>query len=154
MPFSTKIEINKRRSEVAKMYLMGMFQYQIAAKVGVTQGQVSQDLKELNKAWAAGALDDISEAKARELAKLDLIEAEAWDAWQRSKGKTVKRSAEKKGSKKTLEKLEETENVGDPRYLSQVENCIKGRCQLLGLTDTAITINNVNIQPKEWVSSK
>ncbi len=154
MPFSTKFEINQRRAEVAKMYLMGMYQSEIAKKVGVTQSQISQDLKMLNKAWIAGAQDDISEAKAREVAKLDLIEAEAWDAWVRSKEKTVKRSAEKKGERKTLEKLEETENVGDPRYLAQVERCVQGRCQLMGMMDTAITINNVNISPIEWVKTR
>ena len=134
---------------------MGMAQIDIAVAVGVTPAQITNDIQQTRKRWLSENLQMMTEQKAQELAKLDLLEAEAWDAWQNSKKPTIKKSHGKgrlkaKG-KGAWEKVEEITSSGDPRFLSQVENCIKGRCLLLGLTDTAITINNVNIQPKEWV---
>jgi hypothetical protein len=133
---------------------MGMAQIDIAVKVGVVPGQITNDIQMTRKKWLSENMEMMTEQKARELAKLDLLEAEAWDAWQNSKKPTKKKYIEHYRKKLTLEKETETTTAGDPRFLSQVENCIKGRCQLLGLTDTAITINNVNISPIEWVKTR
>lgn len=148
------ITIEKRRNEVIRLYLMGMAQIDIAVEVGVTPAQITNDIQQTRKKWLSENLAMMSEQKARELAKLDLLEAEAWDAWQNSKKPIKKKHTEHYREKLTLKKETEIQTSGDPRFLSQVENCIKGRCQLLGLTDTAITINNVNISPIEWVKTR
>lgn len=154
MAQNNKVTIEKRRNEVIRLYLMGMAQIDIAVAVGVCPGQITNDIQQTRKKWLSENMEMMTEQKARELAKLDLLEAEAWDAWQNSKNPIKKKHTEHYRKKLTLEKETETESSGDPRFLSQVENCIKGRCQLLGLTDTAITINNVNISPIEWVKTR
>ena len=52
------------------------------------------------------------ELKRRQLSKLDLLEREAWDGWERSK---------------------QTGHAGDPRMLLMVLRCVERRCQILGL---------------------
>lgn len=158
MPQNNKVTIEKRRNEVIRLYLMGMAQIDIAVKVGVVPGQITNDIQMTRKKWLSENSTMMTEQKGKELAKLDLLEAESWDAWQKSKGPIIKKShgkgRTKAKGKGAWEKIEEIETAGDPRFLSQIESCIKGRCQLLGLTDTAITINNVNISPIEWVKTR
>jgi hypothetical protein len=148
------VVVEQRRNEVIRLYLMGMAQIDIAVEVGVTPAQITNDIQRTRKRWLSENMEMMTEQKGQELAKLDLLEAEAWDAWQNSKKPIKKKHTEHYRKKLTLEKETEVTTVGDPRFLSQIESCIKGRCQLLGLTDTAITINNVNISPIEWVGSK
>lgn len=150
MAQNKRFVIEQRRSEVVRLYLMGMPQYKIAAEVGVSVAQITNDVQQIRKKWAAENLERMTEHKAQELAKLDLLEQTAWEAWEKSKGPLKRTKSETYANKKTWTKTDEVESAGDPRFLSQIENCIKGRCQLLGITDPAITINNVNIQPKEW----
>lgn len=76
--------ILSRRTKVAKLYLLGKTQYEIAKEVRCSQGTVGNDLAALREEWLASALLDFGEAKARELARIDNLEAEAWDAWYRS----------------------------------------------------------------------
>ncbi|MDD3077442.1 MAG: HTH domain-containing protein [Proteiniphilum sp.] len=72
-----KTEINNRRKLVAQYTLNRLDQTDIAEKLGVTQGTISNDLKALNKQWLEAAQDDISQIKARELAELDFMELDA-----------------------------------------------------------------------------
>lgn len=72
-----KTEINNRRKLVAQYTLNRLDQTEIAEKLGVTQGTISNDLKALNKQWLEAAQDDISQIKARELAELDFMELDA-----------------------------------------------------------------------------
>jgi hypothetical protein len=76
--------ILSRRTKVAKLYLLGKTQYEIAREVGCSQGTVGNDLSALREEWLASALLDFGEAKARELARIDNLESEAWAAWYRS----------------------------------------------------------------------
>jgi transcriptional regulator with XRE-family HTH domain len=78
-------EVLSRRAEVARRYLQGEMQEQIAQSFGVTQGQISQDLKAIRAAWLASAVRDFDALKAQELAKIDAVEREYWLAWERSK---------------------------------------------------------------------
>ena len=113
MPFSKKEEIIKRRSLVAEMYLKGYFQADIAKKLGVTQQQVSQDLKVIYKNWKNSAVRNFDELKDRELVKIDNLETTYWQAWEGSK---------KEGS-----------SVGDARFLQGIQWCVAKRCEILGV---------------------
>jgi hypothetical protein len=56
-------------------------------------------------------MDDLLTARGEALAKLDLVYAEAWDAWERSKA----------------------QGAPDPGHLQTAARCVEIRCQLLGL---------------------
>jgi hypothetical protein len=140
-----------RREEVAQRYLRGENQYQIAEVVGVTQQQVSLDLKAIREAWLQSAIRDFDEAKSEQLAKIDVIEAEAWQAWERSRQPrevTLTEQTEgERGSRKASVRREG--RAGDPRFLERVQKCIEQRCTILGFgTPAASTVVNLQVNIK------
>jgi hypothetical protein len=138
-----------RRQKVAALYLQGKTQWDIARLVNVSQGTVSNDLAAIREDWLASALRDFDSKKAEELAKLDRLEAEAWEAWQRSKedAETVRKKSEQvrtsegrgKNQRSTLVpvkvvmELTKKGQAGDPRFLEQVRWCVETRLKLMGL---------------------
>jgi transcriptional regulator with XRE-family HTH domain len=133
-------EVLSRRAEVARRYLQGEMQEQIAQSFGVTQGQISQDLKAIRAAWLASAVRDFDALKAQELAKIDAVEREYWLAWERSKkdkeisvqeGGEVDPQTRKPRIKKVVMRKEG--QAGNPAFLAGVLTCIERRCSILGL---------------------
>lgn len=74
-----------------------------------------------------------------ELARLNRIEAEMWDAWESSKA--MRRRTKIKGgtieggqvSGGTLSERQMEEMFGNPQYLKLVLDCVDRRCRLLGI---------------------
>ena len=133
-------EVLSRRAEVARRYLQGEMQEQIAQSFGVTQGQISQDLKAIRAAWLASAVRDFDALKAQELAKIDAVEREYWLAWERSKkdkeisvqeGGEVDPQTRKPRIKKVVMRKEG--QAGNPAFLAGVLTCIERRCAILGI---------------------
>lgn len=138
----SKSEIEKHRRRISELYLKGMLQEDIAAEIGISQPTVSRDLKAIQKVWQKETLYDFNEAKARELERIDILEREYWQAWQRScedaetvkqKGKPVTDEAGRVTP--TTDRMERTVKgqVGDPRFLQGVQWCITQRCKILGI---------------------
>ncbi len=144
-------ELERDRRNISELYLKGFTQAYIAEKLGISQPTVSRDIKVLQAQWRDSALMNINEAKQRELERLDILERTYWDAWDRSKGEvktTTRKGVAKvpkavKGAEVDEKALpapmsqEVTEHietqVGDPRYLAGVMNCIERRCSILGI---------------------
>ena len=126
-----ELALRHRRKQVAALYLRGQSQRDIAQQLGVHQAQVSRDLKVLHQEWRASALQDFDARKARELAKIDELEREAWQAWKRSQEPLEITKASSDGSSKKVEKTQK-EQCGDPRFLQIVDHCIRRRCDILG----------------------
>lgn len=132
-----------RRQEVSKLYLTGKSQPEIAAHFGVNQSTISRDLEVLRKSWLNSALMDFNTARAQELAKIDALEREYWDAWRRSQEDNETRTTRAKSSPSDRDNpnastdLEATTRIeaqaGDPRFLQGIQWCIERRCNLLGL---------------------
>lgn len=76
--------IMERRNRVADLYLKGLTQSKIAELEGVTQPCIHNDLKAIRKQWVSETLTNFDEIQARELAKIDNLETQAWKAWERS----------------------------------------------------------------------
>jgi hypothetical protein len=127
----------KRRHEVEILYLQGLSQHAIAAKYNVDRSQISRDLKWIQQWWFANTDFEIKKHKIEALKKLDLLERTAWDAWERSMEDAERRKASQRGAVRTAEQVTEGQ-VGDPRFLQQVERCIKMRLGIIGIaTDSA-----------------
>jgi predicted transcriptional regulator len=132
-----------RRKTVADMYLRGKTQHEIGRHVGVSQAQISRDLAAVREEWRQSAIASLDEAKARELAKVDALEATAWEAWERScrdaetlHAETTKGRATKDGAPlPDLSRQAKTVKgqAGDPRFLERVAWCVERRCKILGL---------------------
>jgi len=121
-----------RLEKIGRLYLQGETQQAIAQELGVSQPTVSIDLKELRSRWRQSAIRDFDEAIAQELAKIDLVEREYWEQWERSKQVRLTRRNEKSGEAVKEITIEEA-GLGNPRYLDGVMSCIDRRCRLLGL---------------------
>ena len=132
----TEFQREKDLQQTARLYLHGWTQASIAAKLKVSQRQISYDLRTLRGRWLESSLIDIDTVKARELARIDELERTYWQAWRRS----LKAAQETiKASRKTEEvtsieaRTKETERLGDPRYLAGIQWCIEKRCDIFGL---------------------
>lgn len=139
-----KVEIAERRPKVAALYLAGKVQTEIAAELGVDQATVSRDLKALQKEWSEQALRDLDQAKAEQLAKIDRLEREYWDAWAASQGEQTATSKKlvRDGEKEKAEASTRVEvQPGDPRFLAGVQWCIEQRCKILGV-NAAVEVKN------------
>lgn len=122
------------------MYLQGMTQMKIAEEIGVTQAIISKALAICREEWKEKAAMNIDELKQRELAKIDMLELEYWEAWKRSQESVETQRSKivglesKAPQPKRLERTVTTENhIGDPRYLSGIQWCITKRCEILGI---------------------
>lgn len=69
-----QVELDKRRQQVAQLYLRKMNQQAIADTLGVHRSTVSRDICYLQKKWQKLAMADIEIRKSRELAELEEME--------------------------------------------------------------------------------
>jgi hypothetical protein len=145
MSQNSKFEISKRRQQVAEYRLQGMANFEIAELVHVSPSQISRDLKCISKEWAKERIEDINQIKEKELHKLDLIEKRAWKSWERSCDVKTKKSMKKKGTafkeetgktkivgNDSEQTFTEEQQIGDPRYMTIILDCIAKRSKILG----------------------
>jgi len=162
MPQNNKHIINERRHRVSKFYLEGLPQFKIAEQVGVSQGQISRDLKHLSQQWQESAMVNIDRIKARELAKLDELERRYYEGWNRSlKTQKVKKERETDSDGKITREtsIERKKLIGDYHFLDGILKCVHRRAELLGLdapSKRAIDVNAnleglVDMLPEEKV---
>ena len=101
--------------------------------------QIFWDLKVIYKEWREQRSEFIEEKMELELAKLDKIETECWEAWERSKEgrrKTVIDGGELNQAGMSGGRLREREvetTFGDTRFLDIIQKCMERRAALLGL---------------------
>lgn len=136
MSLTREVKVAARRRDVADLYLQGYKQVEIAAKHRVSQQMISLDLQHIQREWLKSSMMDFNEAKSRELARIDRLEREYWQAWQRSLTEQVKTSKRAKESSKDSSKeageLRES-RTGDERFLAGVRWCIEQRLKIFGV---------------------
>lgn len=98
----------ERQVRVAELYARGWGQQEIAHIVGVALKTVHEDLKRVKARWLEAANVAISEQKARLLDRIDWMETEAQEAWEKSKQDAEQ---EKVTVEKALRKVEVKENI-------------------------------------------
>ena len=129
---------------IGELYLKGWRQVDIAAELHIAQGTVSKALKILQVEWRKEAIADIDEMKSRELAKIDSLERTYWTAWERSTQDAQTQTKRMKGRghgganaamvADEMEQIDQTRGqAGEPRFLAGVLECIRRRCELLGI---------------------
>ncbi len=130
-------QLEKDRAIEADMYCRGATQVEIAARVGMSVGAIKNDLKVILAHWRESQLVDMDDAKARELARIDHLEREYWEAWDKSRTtktrtRTARTDSEERGKTDVAEVVSE-EAVGDSTFLRGVQWCIEQRVKILGL---------------------
>ena len=133
-----ELRIESRRLKAAELYLRGLRSLtRIAQELGVDKSQISRDFKHIRKQWRETYVDDLNQAKQEELARIAEIEHKAWQAWDRScqHAETMEVTGTSQAGKGKPEKVRKVtkEQAGDPRFLAIVLDCVKQRCEILGL---------------------
>lgn len=123
----------QRRADVARLYLTGIPQSEIARQLDCNQATVSRDLSALRTEWLQSALRDFDAHRAQELARIDEVEREAWDGWRGSREDAITLMEEEGGKDGGRTRRTVVGQAGDPRFLDQVQKCIQQRRELLGL---------------------
>ena len=132
MKRSTKTRLHERRREVSNYALKGWTQAAIARQMNVPPATVSRDLAAMRESWREFPIYDFHKARLEQLQKIDLVEAEAWAAWQRSQ--EAQRSASLSHGKTGEQSRSSLKHqYGDPRFLGEVSRCIAQRSHLIGL---------------------
>lgn len=138
---------------IAKMYVRGRTQMDMATELGVSQGQISSDLKRVLKKWEEERIHDIDRYKNEQLVRINTIEEEMWTAWEKSKiTKKIVVTKQKSGEMKddidphTGKKIkvqadqywragttEEEPVSGDMQYMNGIMWCVQERAKIIGL---------------------
>ena len=119
----------------------------------------------LKKEWLDNRLSAVDEWVAKELAKIDLVEVEAWEAWSQSKKdrqksfqKTSYHGEPKEGQTPKIKGVEATKTTevsdGNAEFLKIVQWCIDKRLEIIGFGKLNINIQNNNVSVENRVSSK
>ena len=111
-------------------------QAEIGRHLGLSRQQVGYDLAAVRREWLRCAVADFDARRAEELARVDRLGREYWDAWEASKRErqtsTTEQTTDADGERLRAG-IRKAEQTGDPRYLYGVERCIEQRAKLLGL---------------------
>ncbi len=121
---------------IARLYLKGIYQTDIAEELGISVPTVKRDLAKVRHDWLESSLRDFDALKAEQLAKIDTIEAAAWEMWTRSCEVQVRTSEQDIKAARFPGcniKTDRMIGTGDPRYLQTALQCVERRCKLLGL---------------------
>lgn len=101
-----QLTIAERQLEVARHYVAGYVQAEIAARVGVSQQQVSKDIEEVKRRWREMSTITLMEHRAKALDSVDRMEQQCNEAWEKSK-------ADAETKKVTVEKVMRLEEVNE-----------------------------------------
>lgn len=121
-----------RLHKVAAMRLAGMTQYEIAAKLGISQTSVWRDLHEISQAWIRGGLVGVDAVRAVEVARMERLIALAMSGYQRST-QDKQRTKQIDGGRKGGRTETTTEGqAGNPGFLRVIKECSERIAALLG----------------------
>lgn len=137
-PKRTKQEHARDLQFIQDLYMKGKTHWQITQALNakfypnnpLDRRMVSYDIQKLVEEWKKRSVSEISERKTIELEKIDNLEREYWDAWERSKD-PAKTATQRAGD------ITQTvrDSDGDPRFLQGVQWCIERRIKLFGLDE-------------------
>jgi len=105
---------------IARMYLEGYSQTEIAAKFGVTQQQISRDIASMRESWTEEAKRELHEATTELVLQTRSVRKEAWEAWRGGDGevdflnailKTIEAEGKLRGAYTNKHEVSGTQNV-------------------------------------------
>lgn len=145
-----QIELDRR--DIALLYVQGYSIRDVWKKFNETREYnlayttVANELQNIREMWINHYLDEYDANLAKELAKIDNLEARAWEEWERSRrdleeaeqwekehtgtnvtGKVVQTQKSKNTRVKKIKR------EGNVEYMRTIQWCIQQRCRILGL---------------------
>ena len=157
----TQTEIAEDLEIEYKLYLQGYAYRAIAIKLNenrpaykhVSYMQVYQDIQRFIKQYTSQMFKDTAELTSIELNRINQVETEAWQAWERSKKDIIRhKTRDLTGKNASKEITEETiTNAGNKDFLELVKWAVEMRCKIFGIKAPERSINtqiNLNITSK------
>lgn len=154
---------------VSELWLEGRTHAQIAEVLEAEGGErlslpmIGKMTRIILERWQRSYLANVQAAMLVQLAKIDKVEGEYWDAWERSKrvleSEVVEEDIDREGAetksgyrkgtakdsdlyvKERRRMVVKTAGYGDDRYLKGIERCIAQRCKILGIGENRVTVN-------------
>jgi hypothetical protein len=141
-----KLAILQRRQRVSDLYLQGRPLHAISDELHVPMTTLWRDLKAIQKDWRDSAVRNFDQQVEEELQKLELVEREAWEAWERSKKPAQEASARDHEPGRGTKRIKSRH--GDMRCLDVILKCSDARRELLNLNPhkPQVTIQADNVR--------
>lgn len=136
----TAVEIEHDRHGAVKLSLMGWTYDDIADLYGVSPDTIRSDIRKARQRWIDTQIDDIGEHQQNQLAQVDHLMKEAWDAWYDSRRPQITTKTRVVAGERR-EDIEVKEQAGDPRYMDIIKWCVNERSKLLGLHQATTNVN-------------
>lgn len=130
------LEKERDLARIQELHLKGLDSGEIAERLDMNRRWVIYDLQELQRRYAKATEDKLERHLNRQLAKIDLLEREAWAAWERSRSDrevTTKKQRRKDDSMMNEASQRVEQRNGDARYIAVIQWCIAERNRILGL---------------------
>jgi hypothetical protein len=134
------VRVEKELEVVADLYATGWRQSDIAEHLGMTVDRVSKSITKVRQKWLENQTMDFAIRQAVELEKLDRLEGELWEAWEKSKKGLKKkissdllRTTPRGDQTEKLSAVEELDQPGEVKYLELIAKIVAQRCKILGL---------------------
>jgi len=131
------MQVLQRQAQVAKLYLQGQTQEELAVLTGTSQSTIQRDLAVIEQQWQAQALQHHTARKNRLLAELQLARSQAWIGWQRSLElrEVTTTEASEGGAEPPRRKasVRKEQQGGDCQFLSEIRQYILDEAKLRGL---------------------
>ena len=150
-------------SVVRKMFMQGHSFKLIGESLGIKSETVSGIIKNLRQEFRDSHSEEWEEHVKMQLARLDMIESEAWSAWEESKkGKDCYETRDYKDITADISKqivagagngqkfnftVKSEKSKGNAQFLSTVLMCVRERSKLLGLEQLNNMDTNVDNIP-------
>jgi hypothetical protein len=122
--------------EVCTQYLRGLPQYRIAAELEVSIDIVRDIIDQSREVWMERAGRAMSEMIAEQVAKIDAVEQNAWECFEKSKKDFLETHKATEDTDKGIANKSKTvhrKQVGGIDWMKIILQCVKQRCDLLGL---------------------
>lgn len=141
-------QLSARRREVANLAHKGWTQEAIASHLKIPQGTVSRDLAAMREYWREFPVYDFEKVRFEQLQRIDLVETEAWAAWQRSQ---MQRHSAWLTRGKTGEQTRTSlqDQYGDPRYLREIARCVIQRYEMIGVQPPEVPPERLKLEIPE-----
>ena len=129
------IKADVRRMTISDLYLKGFSYRDIASKLKIGLKTIVDDMAIIRTEWQQYSVRKYDEWINEQLAKVDKIECEAWQGWERSQkdeiSKEIKVDKDGRSGRKTRRG-----QAGSPRFLEIALACVNQRQKLIGLGNT------------------
>ena len=137
--WARRLKESRDLAEIARRTRAGDSPGAIGEALRLSRRQVSHRLATLEEAWTKRREPDLLVLLGRDLAILNLIERELWEAFALSKEPQVRTRTTVREGWRPFRRVTTRTNTraGDPTILKVIEECIAERSELLGLGSAA-----------------